>query len=816
MFTNYLKIAWRNLKKNVLFSFINILGLGMGIACFTLFLLFALNEFNYNRFNTNSDNIYRVYEWMEGIEGRTPQGFASAFTPLGPAMKSDFTDVESFVRIYSDEEKFVRTGGEINQSRISFADPELFKVFSFEILEGNSLNPLGDPNNIVITKNEAVRLFGSKNPIGQTIEIKTEDNFVPFKVSAVAENLPSNSSIQFSVLGSYEYFLSTGMGKQTINNWDMGINSETYVQLSEQSKLMLQPERFLQFRKKYYPNEENQAKEMGIWNGEGAFPVSFQLQRLADVRTNPKIDGVASTIDSKYIWLLIGIASGILLIACINFTTLSIGRSAKRVKEIGLRKVIGGKRKQLLYQFLSESILLSFLAAFLGLIILVVLLPIFNTLAETNLQLSLTQFPELAIYIAALVLLTGILAGAYPAFIMSGFKPASALKNNINLSGSNLFTKSLVTLQFVLSIALGVSTYIILQQLNFMQSKDLGFEKENVLVVDAAGTDATHIYPLLKQELANNDAIKGISASEMGMGAEQGFMRYFIEYGDKQGPVVTYPVDLNFLDVMGMQLMSGRNFDSRFASDSISSIIVNEAFLREYNMPAQDAIGKQVIDRVPIPGGESKTRTIIGVIKDFNFGALSNAVEPQIFLQSGSINARKIYIRLNSGNISEALSMIGSKWDDLASGLPFQYNFLDDNFDLFYKKEERWSGIAGSAGLISIFLACLGLFGLAALSAVKRTKEIGIRKVLGASSTSVAKLLSKEFTKLVLLAILIASPIVWYLMAKWLQDYAYRISIDWWVFVGAGALAIGIALFTVGFQAIRAANANPVKSLRTE
>ncbi len=814
MYKNYIKTAWRNLTKNVLFSFINIFGLGMGIACFTLFLLFALNEFNYNRFNANSDNIYRVYEWMEGIEGRTPQGFASAYTPLGPALKTDFTDVESFVRIYTDEEKFVKTDGEINQSGISYSDPELFKMFSFEILEGNSSNPLGDPNNIVLTQNEAVRLFGSTNAIGQTIEIKTEDSFVPFKVSAVAKNLPSNSSIQFSVLGSYEYFLSTGMGKQTINNWDMGINSETYVRLSEQSTLIAQPDRLLSFRKKYYPNEENQAKEMGMWNGEGAFPVSFQLQRLADVHTNPMIDGVASTIDSKYIWLLIGIASGILLIACINFTTLSIGRSAKRVKEIGLRKVIGGKRKQLLYQFLSESILLSFLAAFLGLLMLVVLLPIFNTLAETNLQLSLTQFPELAIYVAALVLLTGILAGAYPAFVMSGFKPASALKNNINLSGSNLFTKSLVTLQFVLSIAFGVSTYIILQQLNFMQSKDLGFEKENVLVVDAVGSNAERIYPLLKQELANNGAIKGISASEMGMGAEQGFMRYFLEYGDKQGPVVTYPVDLNFLDVMGMQLMSGRNFDSRFASDSISSIIVNEAFLREYNIPEQDAIETQVIEKNH--RGESSTRTIIGVIKDFNFGALSNAVEPQIFLQSASINARKIYIRLKPGNISETLLTIGSKWDDLASGLPFQYNFLDDNFDRFYKKEERWSGIAGSAGLISIFLACLGLFGLAALSAAKRTKEIGIRKVLGASSSSVAKLLSKEFTKLVLLAILIASPIVWYFMDKWLQDYVFRINIDWWVFVGAGALAIGIALFTVSFQAIRAANANPVKSLRTE
>jgi len=814
MYKNYIKTAWRNLRKNVLFSFINVLGLGIGIACFTLFLLFAFNEFNHDRFNANVDNIYRVYEWMEGVEGRAPQGFAAAYTPLGPALKSDFADVESFVRIYTDEEKFVRTNGRTIESEISFADPNLFKLFSFEILEGNSSNPLSDPNDIVITQNEAVRLFGSTDAVGQIMEIKMEDNFIPFKVTAITENIPSNSSIQFNVLGSYEYFLSTGLGQQTINNWDMGINSETYVQLSDKSTLMDQPNRLKNFREKFYPNEKNQAKEMGIWDGEGEFPVSFQLQKLADVHTNPNIDGVASTIDPKFIWLLIGIASGILLIACINFTTLSIGLSAKRVKEIGLRKVIGGKRKQLLYQFLSESVLLSFLAAFVGFLFLSVLLPIFNTLAETNLQLSLTQFPRLGLYLVALVVFTGLLAGVYPAFTMSRFKPASALKNHINLSGSNLFTKSLVTLQFVLSIALGISTYIILQQLDFMQSKDLGFDKENVLVVNAVGSDATRIYPLLKQELANIKGIKGISASEMGMGAEQGFMRYFLEYGDKQGPVVTYPVDLDFLDVMGMQLISGRNFDSRLASDSISSIIVNEAFLKEYRIPVQEAVETKVIEKNH--KGESSTRTIIGVIKDFNFGPLSNAVEAQIFLQSATINARKIYIRLNSKNITETLSTIGSKWNDLASGLPFQYDFLDDNFNRFYKKEERWSSISGSAGIVSIFLACLGLFGLAALSTVKRTKEIGIRKVLGASSSSVAKLLSKEFTKLVLLAILIASPIIWYFMDKWLQDYAYRINIDWWVFIIGGTLAICIALFTVSFHAIKAANANPVKSLRTE
>ncbi|BFP42846.1 ABC transporter permease [Flavobacteriaceae bacterium GF1] len=816
MYKNYIKTAWRNLKKNVMFSSINILGLGMGIACFTLFLLFALNEFNYNRFHTNADRIYRVYEWTEGIKGRTPQGFASAYTPLGPSMKSDFTDIEHFVRVYRDEEKFFKIGTEISQSEISYADPELFKVFSFEILEGNSSDPLGDPNNIVLTENEAIRLFGSKNAIGQTLEIKTEDSFVPFKVSAVAENIPSNSSIQFSALGSYEYFLSTGLGKQTINNWDMGINSETYVQLSEQSTLMAQPERIAKFRKKYYPNEENQAKEMGIWDGKGAFPISFQLQPLAEVHTNPKIDGIADTVEPKNIWLLIGIASGILLIACINFTTLSIGRSAKRVKEIGLRKVIGGKRKQLLYQFLSESILLSFLAGFLGLLILFLVLPMFNTLAETSLQFSFTQFPEFALYVALLVLLTGILAGTYPAFIMSGLRPALALKNNIKLSGSNLFTKSLVTFQFVLSIALGVSTYIILQQLNFMRSKDLGFEKENVLVVDATGTDARRIYPLLKQELATTNYIKGITASEMGMGAQQGTMRLFFEYGDKSGPVVTYPVDTDFVDVLGMQMVSGRSFNPRFASDSLNSVIVNEAFLKEYNIPRQEAIGKLVLDRVPIPNGEIKTRAIIGVIKDFNFGALSKGVEPQIFIQPASLNARKIYIRLNSKNISKSISLIGSKWRDASGNLPFQYAFLDKNFESFYKNEERWGRISGSAGLTAIFLACLGLFGLTALSAVKRTKEIGIRKVLGASSSSVAKLLSKEFTKLVLFAILIASPIVWYVMNKWLQDYAYRINIDWWVFIGAGALAIGIALFTVSFQAIKAANTNPVKSLMSE
>jgi putative ABC transport system permease protein len=413
-----------------------------------------------------------------------------------------------------------------------------------------------------------------------------------------------------------------------------------------------------------------------------------------------------------------------------------------------------------------------------------------------------------------LTLLTGIVAGIYPALILSAFKPIDVLKSKVRLGGSNLFTKSLVTAQFVISIVLVISTIVILQQIKFMRSKNIGFNKENVVVVDAEGTDKINIYPLFKQLIEADPHIVGISVSEMGMGAGTGLMNTGLDFKGETKGVILYPVGAAYLKTMGMQIIAGRDFDPAFSEDTITSIIVNEAFLKDFGLTVNTAIGQEMQERTF--GPEKRLRRIIGVITNFNYGPLNKDVSPQIFVQPSQLAARKFYVRIKDGDPSKALAVLQSAWKTIIPELPFRYSFLDEDFNRFYKAENRWSSIAGWSGAISIFLACLGLFGLAALTAINRTKEIGIRKVLGASVSVIIGLLSKDFLKLVFIAVIIAIPFAWYGMYKWLQDYAYRVDIGWSVFIIPGLMAVLIAFITVSFQAIKVAAANPVESLRTE
>ena len=813
MFKNYFKLALRNLLQQKVLASINIIGLSIGLACFMLFLLFAVNQLSFDRFHKNSANIYRVVEWIEGFPDREPGGEAFGGVPLGPAIKQDFGDVENFVRIQTGfDDNLIKVDNKVTRSKVSFADPEIFSMFSFKIIEGNAA-ALKDQRKVVITKQKALQLFGKTNVVGQRVNIKIEKAFEPFIVGAVAEDIPLNSSIQFNIVGSYAYLLSR-MEKENINNWHMQIGSETYVQLRKESKLMNEPARLAQFRKKYYPDEEAEFKKNGEWNGKGALPVTFRLQPLLNVHTNAKIGGITQAIDTKYIWILIAIASGILIIACINFTTLAIGRSAGRSKEVGVRKVMGGKRSQLISQFLTESILLAFLSGLLALIISKSLLPLFNDLSGFEMNFSFSQFPELVWLLFILILLTGLLAGFYPALVLSGFNPLNVLKNKTRLGGSNLFTKSLVTLQFVLSIVFIISTVIILQQVKYMRSQNLGINKENVIVVDAEGTDAAKLYPLLKQKLRAAIGVAGITASEMGLGEGTGMMGTAFDYKGETKGVIEYPVDPNYLKVLGVKLITGRDFDPYLSADTVNSIIVNEALLRDFGFTMSNATGQQLSEKNF--GGKNKPRIIIGVVQNFNFDRLTQHVRSQIFVQPSTLNARKFFVRIKQGDPQKAIATINSAWKSLAPDIPFQYSFLDENFDRFYKMEERWSKIVGWAGSVSIFLACLGLFGLASLTAVNRTKEIGIRKVLGASVLSIAALLSKNFLKLVVLALIIAIPLTLYFMNVWLQSYAYRIEMGWQVFAIVSFSSLLIALVTVSFQSIKAAIANPVKSLRTE
>jgi putative ABC transport system permease protein len=807
MLLHYIRIAIRHLAKQKLLTFINVAGLSLGLACFSLILLYAVNAFSYDRFQKNAARIYRVNEVYMRDDGSENADFADNM-PLGPALGKEFPDVEHAVRVSSSRETVMKVDDQVMRIPLSFADPAFFSVFTFPLLAGNPGTALKDPHAIVLTRSRAVQLFGKADVIGKTVQIKVDTVFQPFVVSAVAEDVPSNTNISFDILGSYRFQEAAPDRQDALNNWNRTSGDRTYVLLHPGSQLMNEPGRLLDFRLRHYGDEA------AAYRKSQKAQARFTLQPLREIHTDARIEG-PNVVDAKNIWILLAIAIGILLIASINFTTLAISRSAGRAREVGVRKVVGGLRRQLIGQFLMESVLLTILSAGIGLILAYALLPWFNQLSGTPLEFSFRRFPELAWMLCGLILLVGILAGSYPALILSGFNPVNVLRKKIRLGGANLFTRSLVNVQFSLSIGLIIVTVIMLRQVGYLQSKDLGLIKENTIVVNAADANTVKIYALFCEKLQASKDILGIAASEIGLGEGEGEMGQLYDFGnDKKAGAIEYPVDDHFIGVLGMQLLAGRNFDAAITSDTVGSVIVNEALLKaDLGVSPRQAIGVQFKTggRGPV-----KYKTIIGVVRDFNFEPLTRKVRAQLFYMPAQFQPGKFFVRIRGGDPSGSLAAIGAAWKDAVPDLPFRYYFLDENLDKFYQSEVRWRNIMACAGGISIFLACLGLFGLASLAAANRVREIGIRKILGASVTEIVRLLTGGFLRLVFLAFLIASPIAWYLMHQWLQKFAYRIDIGWAIFAVTAMLALGIAFFTIGLQAWRAARANPVKNMRIE
>ena len=811
MIKQYFKIAIRNLVKQKGLALINVLGLSIGIACFSLFLLYAVNELNFDRFHEKGDQIYRVYRATEAMGDEKAEADVYLPMPLGPALVQDIPDVASFVRMSEGwRPDFVKVDGKIGRLEVSFADPNFFQFFSFELTKGNAATALKELRSVVLTEESARQLFGNKDAMGKIIEIKLEDEFEPFVISGIAKSPPANSSIQFKALGNYLFLPNTSQGKRSNNNWNRS-SYPTYVQLKEGSTLFADNKRLTSIRKKYYPNEEAELRKAGYWKGDHT-PITFGLQPLKSIHTDINISGgQVEPVAPKTIWILVSIAAGLLLIACINFTTLAIGRSAGRSKEVGIRKVVGGRKKQLIMQFLMEALLLAILSALIGLVLGNLLLPFFNKLSGRELTFSFTYYPELIWLIVAVVLMVALLAGSYPALVLSGFNPINVLKQKIKLGGSNLFTRSLVTFQFVLSVGLIISTLVIFQQLNFMRSKNPGFDKENVIVIDASGTDSKKVFPIFKEASRNLPEVISVAGSELGLGEGTGWSRMGFDYKGKNKQVFEYHVDEEYLSLLKIQLLAGRNFDPNISSDTVNSVIVNEEMVRDFGWTVETAVGQSLTGY-----SEKNTPVVIGVVKNFNFRPFKEKIMPQLFQHFATYTPFKYFVRIRPGNPASVLSKLQASWKKAEPELPFKYSFLDEDLNRFYQSEERWSSIVGWAGGISIFLACLGLLGLAALAVVNRTKEIGIRKVLGASVSGIISLISKDFLKLVIIAFVIASPIAWYFMNKWLEDFEYRISITAWIFIIAGGSAVVIALLTVAMQALKAAVSNPVKALRTE
>jgi putative ABC transport system permease protein len=804
MLKNYFKIAWRNLFREKTLAFVNVLGLSMGIACFILLLLYVVNELSFDRFHKNEKDTYFVYEWKKGKDGNSEYS-ASMAMPLGPTLKKDFPDVINYVRIKQAwDESFVRIGNEVLREKVSFADPQFFSVFSFPLKYGNSSLALTALNGMVLTASKAKELFGNENVIGRTIQIKVDKGFQPFVISGVAEDMPANSSIQFDLLANFAYLETTEFGK-LFNNW-YTTAFRTYIQLRPGSHLPDEAQRLLAFHRAHNEDEGTITKATTSLTTYGLMP-------LRSIHINTRINDIAfvENIHPKTIWIISGIALAILIIACINFTTLAIGRSAGRSREVGVRKVIGAARRQIIFQFLSESFLLSILSTLIGLFLVQILMPYFNKVSGRELQFSFARYPELSWLLIGLILVVSLLAGSYPSLLLSKFKPIEVLKNRIRLGGSNFLTHSLVSLQFSLSLFLLVSTIVILRQTKYMKDKNPGFNKENVLIVDAAETNANKIYPILKQELQTHADVRGIAASESGFGEGLHIQGHgFMHYGVRK-IVYEYGIDENYLDVLGMQLAAGRNFNPTISDDTVTSVIINEAMMVDFGWTLQNVIGQQIKGYT-----NTKTPVVVGVVKNFNFQSLSEKIQPQLFHRFPNHQLQKIFVRIKPGSPAPVIAALQKAWTKIASDFNFKYSFLDEDLGYYYRSEQRWSKIIGWAGGVSIFLACLGLFGLVTLAAVNRVKEISIRKVLGASFAGIITLLSKDFLKIIIVALLIASPFAWYAMNRWLQSFAYRIEIGWTVFAIAGLIVLFVSMIAIGYMAIKAALANPVKSLRTE
>ncbi len=811
MIQNYFTIALRSLWKNRGISAINIVGLSVGLACFALFLLDVLNEYSFDRFHTKADRLFAVYEAIGEISGQPAQKMSALPMPLGPALKADLPDVERFARLQGADETFlVRTPNGVVEEQACFVDPAFFEMFSFPFLYGNASSALTAPGNVVLTEKMALKLFGESNPTGKTLEINIIGgvHFEPFTVSAVVQDLPSNSSLQFGILMPFEKFAASERGREAATNWGQ-LSMQTFVELRPGSGLSKNQARLDQFFGKYYPDVEKSLRDNGLWN-KPEMPVTFGLLPVQalhhdpDLGTNPALS-----------LILLAIGGIILFIACINFTTLAIGRSAGRAREIGVRKVVGASRGQLSRQFLMEAILLSGFSMAAGIGLVNILLPLFNQLTDKHLYFDFQQFPELFWLVPGLALLVGGLAGSYPAFVLSGFSPLETLKSKLKIGGENWFTKSLVTFQFVLSVGLMTCTFIMLRQMDFLRSKNPGFDKENVVIVNADGAEYPEkILARFRQSLAGRPEIEGISSAELSLGAGAGSSNNRFDYEGKTKIIFEYFIDPNYLRVLKMPLLSGRNFDPNVVQDTVNSVIMNETAVRDFGWTNETAIG-QVLTGYN-QSDPKRNPVVIGVVRDYNFRSFHEKVYPMMLNMFHGSMPRQFLVRIAPGDPRRALDQMQSAWAAAEPILPFRYSFLDENLQKFYVAESRMSTTIGWAGGIAVFLACLGLFGLATLATLNRTKEIGIRKVLGASVAGITGLLAKDFLKLVVIAIVIASPIAWYLMQHWLADFAYRIDIQWWMFVAAGLGAVLIAFLTVGFQSVKAALANPVKSLRSE
>lgn len=808
MLTNYLKIAWRTLLKQRGFTFINVFGLAVGLACCMLIMLYVLDELSYDRYNEKADRIYRVNS--EILFGGNNMHFAVSPDPMGPTLKKDYPQVEQFVRLHQRGTWLVRKAGEstnLRESDITFADSTLFDVFTLPLISGDPKTALREPNTVVISESAAKRHFGDQNPMGQSLVF---DNNRTFKVSGVMRDMPKNAHFQSN------FFITMLNDDYPWGQW-LSNNHHTYILLKPGTN----PETFAKnldaVVKKYVGPQAMQMLNLSLDEFRKAGNhIYFWLMPLTKIHLHSRQQiELAPNGDIQYVYIFSAVALFILLIACINFMNLATARSANRAKEVGVRKVMGSERQQLIGQFMTESILTTTLAMLLAVFIVGLTLPAFNSIAAKELDINQLVSPYYLPVLIALPVIVGLLAGSYPALFLSSFQPIKVLKGKINVSFRSAGLRSgLVVFQFMMSVILIVGTIIVYRQITFIQTKNVGFNRDHVLTVNDVYAIGKQAETFRQEVLRLPGVVTGSVSGYLPTPSSRGDNTFFAEGQvdmNKGVSMQNWPVDYNYIKTMGMQLVQGRDFSKEFGADS-SGIIINESALKILGL--KDPIGKRIWTFDDPQLKNRKMYTIIGIVKNFHFESLRQNIGGLSMILGPNSGAASF--RISSNNLPALIKQIEAKWKQVAPGQPFSYQFMDQSFDGMYRAEQRVGTIALTFAVLAVLIACLGLFGLAAFMAEQRTKEIGVRKVLGASVGSIVTLLSKDFLKLVAISILIASPIAWYAMNQWLNDFAYKIDIEWWMFAMAGLVAVGIALLTVSFQSVKAALTNPVKSLRSE
>jgi putative ABC transport system permease protein len=807
MYKNYFKIAWRNLIKKKAFSFINIFGLAVSITCCLLICAYVYNQLSYDTYPKDAQQIYRVELHL------TDNGAITVFPHVDVAVakgiKDVFPEVKAATRLVSQPNIFVRYNNkQFKEDKIALVDSNFLQIFSIPFIEGDAKTALVQPNSLVISKAFAKKYFGDENALGKSLQLSGNSDGL-FKVTGVIDKIPDNSHFHFDA------FITTSGNQYAFGKTWSNVGWFTYLLLNKNADIPKLESKFKQLVAEHVVPEMQH--DMGISLAQAQKSVNtfvFKLQPLTKIHlySHTKYE-LEPGGDIQYVYIFGALAFFILLLACVNFTNLATASAGRRSREVGIRKVLGSLKNQLVFQFLTESVLMAFCSLIIALLFIYLLLPWFNNISGETIYFRFFFKPVIIFLMIAFAILTGMIAGIYPAFFLSSFQTIKVLKGNGTEGKAKSYVRNaLVVFQFAVSIILMIATIVVYQQLHFMQNKKLGYDKEQVAIIkDSYLLEKNQT--AFKQQLLQDSRISNVSIAR-GIPADMnmdGTQIYPQEKKDNENRseihTNIYHVDKDYIPVMGIAIKSGRNFSADFPTDSFATII-NQSAAKALGWNDESAIGQTVVR------SGNKAFKVVGVVKDFQYASAKEEIAPLMMLMDNRGNA--ILVKVKTADIKNLLADIKMKWNSFSPGGPLSYTFLDESFNNLYKAEESTGKIFTAFALIAILIASVGLLGLIAYTAERRTKEIGVRKVLGSSIHGVVFLLTKDFVKLIFISTLIAVPLAWWTMHQWLQDFAYRIQISWWIFIAAVLSALVIALITISFQAIKAAIANPVKSLRTE